>query len=129
MDEPSLPGAGELDPRDVAIYQVNLRAFSDQGFNGVTARLDQIELEIGAYLTVVTDHQKETAAAIAGPLGLDPEVLLAGPHNLIGSVDYICEELQRRRELYGISYITVLDDGQNDMVRQFAPVVARLSGK
>jgi probable F420-dependent oxidoreductase len=93
------------------------------------ARLDQIELEIGAYLTMVTDHQKETAAAIAGPLGLDPEVLLAGPHNLIGSVDYICEELQRRRELYGISYITVLDDGQNDMVRQFAPVVARLAGK
>jgi probable F420-dependent oxidoreductase len=93
------------------------------------ARFDTLEIEIGAYLTVVTDHQQATAAAIAEPFGMAVEDLLAGPHNLIGSVDYICEELQRRRELYGISYVTVLDDGDNNMVDQFAPVVARLAGK
>ncbi len=92
------------------------------------ARFADIELEIGAYLTVVTDHQEATAAAIAEPFGMSTEQLLAGPHNLIGSVDYICDELQRRREAYGISYITVLDDGENNMVEQFAPVVAKLSG-
>ena len=97
--------------------------------NGAGDRFDDIELEIGAYLTVVTDHQEATAKAIADPFGLPVEDLLAGPHNLIGSVDYICEELERRRETYGISYITVLDDGENNMVEQFAPVVARLAGK
>jgi probable F420-dependent oxidoreductase len=96
---------------------------------GAGERFAGIELEIGAYLTVVTDHQEATAAAIADPFGMPVADLLAGPHNLIGSVDYICEELQRRRETYGISYITVLDDGENNMVEQFAPVVARLSGK
>jgi probable F420-dependent oxidoreductase len=93
------------------------------------ARFAALELEIGAYLTIVTDHQQATAGAIAGQFGMDPATLLAGPHNLIGSVDWICEELERRREAYGISYVTVLDDGQNQMTTQFAPVVARLAGK
>ena len=96
---------------------------------GGADRFNAIELEIGAYLTVVTDQQQATAAAIAEPMGFTVEELLAGPHNLIGSVDYICEELQRRRAAYGISYITVLDDGANNMVEQFAPVVARLAGR
>ncbi len=96
--------------------------------DGAGDRFDALELEIGAYLTVVTDHQQPTAQAIAEPMGLSVDDLLAGPHNLIGSVDYICDELNRRRETYGISYITVLDDGENNMVEQFAPVVAKLAG-
>lgn len=36
------PFAGVPDPRDAAIYQVNLRAFSENGFQGVTSRLDHI---------------------------------------------------------------------------------------
>ena len=55
--------------------------------------------------------------------------ILTHPHCLIGSVDFICEELQRRREAYGISYIAVQDDGENNMVEMLAPVVARLAGK
>jgi probable F420-dependent oxidoreductase len=97
--------------------------------DGAGDRFGDLELEIGAYLTMVSDQQGAMAAAIAEPMGLSVEDLLAGPHNLIGSVDYICEELQRRREVYGISYITVLDDGENNMVEQFAPVVARLAGQ
>ncbi len=46
------------------------------------------------------------------------------PHALFGSVDEICEELQRRREIYGISYITVGDGA----MEAFAPVVQRLAG-
>ena len=48
----------------------------------------------------------------------------AHPHALFGSVDTICEELMRRRELHGISYITVGEDA----MEPFAPVVARLNG-
>ncbi len=97
--------------------------------DGAGDRFDELEIEIGAYMTFVTDHQEATAKAIADPFGMPVEALLEGPHNLIGSVDYICEELQRRREKYGISYITVLDDGENNMVEQFAPVVAKLAGQ
>lgn len=97
--------------------------------NGAGDRFAEIELEIGAYNTIVTDHQQATAAAIGEALGMSAEDILSHPHCLIGSVDFICEELQRRREAYGISYIAVLDDGQNNMAETFAPVVARLAGK
>lgn len=97
--------------------------------NGAGDRFKQIELEIGAYNTFVTDHQQPTAAAIGEALGMSTDDILCHPHCLIGSVDFICEELERRRETYGISYIAVLDDGENNMVEAFAPVVARLSGK
>ena len=97
--------------------------------NGAGSRFDDIELEIGAYNTIVTDHQQPTAAAFGEALGMSADDILAHPHCLIGSVDFICEELERRREIYGISYIAVIDDGQNDMVEAFAPVVARLAGK
>jgi probable F420-dependent oxidoreductase len=97
--------------------------------SGAGARFGDIELEIGAYNTIITDHPQPTAAAIGSALGMQPEDILAHPHCLIGSVDFICDELQRRREAYGISYIAVLDDGQNNMVDAFAPVVARLAGK
>ncbi len=96
---------------------------------GAGDRFDDIELEIGAYNTIITDHQEATAAAIGEALGMAGADILAHPHCLIGSVDYICEELERRRETYGISYVAVMDDGQNNMVEAFAPVVARLAGK
>ena len=97
--------------------------------SGAGARFDNIELEIGAYNTIITDHPEPTAQAIGDALGMSAEDILTHPHCLIGSVDFICEELQRRREAYGISYIAVLDDGTNNMVEAFAPVVARLAGK
>lgn len=97
--------------------------------HGAGARFADIELEIGAYNTIVTDQAQATAAAIGEALGMSAEDILAHPHCLIGSVDFICDELQRRRETYGISYISVMDDGENNMVEAFAPVVARLAGK
>lgn len=97
--------------------------------SGAGTRFADIELEIGAYNTIITDHQQATAQAIGDALGMSAEDILQHPHCLIGSVDFICEELLRRREAYGISYIAVLDDGQNNMVEAFASVVARLAGK
>ena len=92
-------------------------------------RFGDIELEIGAYNTIITDHSEPTAQAIGDALSMSATDILNHPHCLIGSVDFICEELQRRREAYGISYIAVLDDGENNMAEAFAPVVARLAGK
>jgi probable F420-dependent oxidoreductase len=96
---------------------------------GAGKRFHDIELEIGAYNTIITDHQDATATAIGEALGMSAADIPSHPHCLIGSIDYMCEELEQRRERYGISYIAVLDDGENNMVEAFAPVVKRLSGK
>jgi probable F420-dependent oxidoreductase len=92
---------------------------------GACDRFDQIEIEIGAYFTVVTDKRDATLGAMAPSFGLTPEALDAHPHALIGSVDSIIEMLHERREQYGVSYVTV--GGVN--VDAFAPVVAALAGK
>ncbi len=96
---------------------------------GAGDRFDDLELEIGAYNTIITDHPQPTAQAVGDALGMSAEDILSHPHCLIGSIDFICDELQRRRETYGISYIALMDDGQNNMAEAFAPVVARLAGK
>ncbi|MEM7017671.1 MAG: TIGR03621 family F420-dependent LLM class oxidoreductase [Pseudomonadota bacterium] len=86
---------------------------------------DNLEIEIGAYFTVVTDQGAATAAGMGQMFGLSGEDMARHPHALIGSVDEICEELERRRETYGISYVTV----GGDNMESFAPVVAKLAGK
>ena len=92
---------------------------------GAGDRFDDIEIEIGAYFTVVTNDREGTLAAMAPMFALTPEQLAEHPHGLIGSVDYICDALHERRERYGISYITV----GRTVVDAFAPVVSRLAGK
>ena len=82
------------------------------------------EIEIGAYFTFVTPAARQTAEGFGKLFGLDADQMLQHPHSLFGTTDEIVEELQRRREQYGISYITI-----NDTVMQaFAPVVERLAG-
>ncbi len=92
---------------------------------GAGDRFDQLEIEIGAYFTIVTDQREATLGAMAPRFGLTPEVLAEHPHTLIGSVESICEQIIARRERYGVSYITV---GGTSM-ESFAPVVAALTGK
>jgi len=96
----------------------------DRVREGAGDRFDDLEIEIGAYFTTVTDHTQPTLEAMAGAFGMPPEELAQHPHVLIGSVSEICETLQERRERYGISYVTV--GGAN--MEAFAPVVAALAG-
>ena len=49
------------------------------------------------------------------------------PHVLIGTPDQIADDLLRRREEYGISYV-VINTGVEEHREQVAPVVARLAG-
>tara|TARA_A100001037_G_scaffold252967_1_gene237250 strand:- start:688 stop:1653 length:966 start_codon:yes stop_codon:yes gene_type:complete len=92
---------------------------------GAQDRFENIEIEIGAYFTVVTDDAKSVVAGFAQMFGCSEEEMLHHPHTLFGSVDSICEEIERRREKYGISYFTVGEDN----LEAFAPVVARMTGK
>ncbi len=92
---------------------------------GAGNRFAEIELEIGAYFTFVMDDPSPVLGQFAQMFGLSEEDMARHPHALFGSVDAICEELERRRELHGISYVTV---GRDNM-ESFAPVVERLSGR
>jgi probable F420-dependent oxidoreductase len=91
---------------------------------GANERFDDLEIEIGAYFTFVMDDAAPVLGQFAQMFGLSEDDMARHPHALFGSVDAICDELERRRELHGISYITV---GKDNM-ESFAPVVDRLSG-
>ncbi|MBK79812.1 MAG: F420-dependent oxidoreductase [Gammaproteobacteria bacterium] len=92
---------------------------------GAGARFDDLEIEIGAYFTFVMDDPSGPLANMAQAFGFSEDEMREHPHALFGSVDTICEELERRREQFGISYVTVGDAA----MEAFAPVVARLSGR
>ena len=92
---------------------------------GAGERFDLLELEIGAYFTFVTDNAQPIVEGFAQNFGSTPEEMRKHPHALFGSVTEICDELEARREQYGISYITV---GETNM-ESFAPVVAALQGR
>jgi len=92
---------------------------------GAGDRFDDLELEIGAYFTFVMDDPSPVLGGFAQMFGLSEADMLKHPHALFGSVEAICDELERRRALHGVSYITV---GRDNM-ESFAPVVAKLSGK
>jgi probable F420-dependent oxidoreductase len=91
---------------------------------GAGSRFDELEIEIGAYFTFVMDDPKPVVENFAAMFGYSEEDMLRHPHALFGSVDGVCEELERRRELHGISYVTVGEDA----MQAFAPVVERLGG-
>ena len=92
---------------------------------GAGDRFDQLEIEIGAYFAFVMDNPETMIETFAKMNGFTNEEMVSYPHALFGSVETVCEELQRRREEYGISYITIGEDA----MEAFAPVVAKLSGK
>lgn len=119
--------AGKMDSTNIAAYSTADGTMDKINWirEGAGDRFDDIEIEIGIYYGAVTDNQRATAEAMARQMDMDTDTFLSFPHALVGSVDYICEELERRRELYGFSYVSILDR----CVDGFAPVVERLTGK
>jgi len=91
---------------------------------GAGERFGDIELELAAYFIAISDDPADAMAAMAERFGVAPGALAEHPHALIGSVDQVCEKLERQRDELGISYVNV---AQRSM-EAFAPVVARLTG-
>ena len=91
---------------------------------GAGERFADLEIEIGAYFTVVTDHRDDVQGEFAKLFGLEASEIANHPHCLIGPVDELVEKIQQRREELGINYVTfggaVIDD--------VAPIVDALSG-
>ena len=87
-------------------------------------RFDDVELSYTAYLTMVTEDREAVAAGLGSGFGLDGAQVLAMPNFAIGTVAQIADELQRRRDELGFSYVVVGGECHEAM----APVVARLAG-
>jgi probable F420-dependent oxidoreductase len=87
-------------------------------------RLEHIELSVTIFLVNMTDDRDSVASAMAIGLGSQPAEILDMPHFLIGTADELVEELQRRRDRYGISFVIV----PGEVAEQFAPIVEKLAG-
>jgi probable F420-dependent oxidoreductase len=87
-------------------------------------RFPKLELCATVFVASVTDDRDGTAAAFATGIGAEPREVLEMPHFLIGTTDQMIEDLQARRDRYGISYVVVPDSA----VESLAPVVERLTG-
>jgi probable F420-dependent oxidoreductase len=87
-------------------------------------RFDDIELNLLVFAAVVTDDRAGMADMMAGAFSLTPEEVLATPHALMGSVEEICDDLEARRDKWGMSYIAL----QEPSMEAMGPVVAKLAG-
>ena len=88
-------------------------------------RYEGLELSALVQRVVVTNDRRKAAEDLASRwMQLSPEEVLESPYVLIGTVDEIIEDIQARRERWGISYYTIFEA----YVDAFAPVVARLAG-
>ncbi|EFH80891.1 TIGR03621 family F420-dependent LLM class oxidoreductase [Ktedonobacter racemifer] len=88
-------------------------------------RFSQLEFSSTIFIAAATDHPQPAAQKIGSRLGLTAEQALDCLHILIGTTDQMVEELQKRRELFGISNIEVTEPHMETL----APVIARLAGK
>jgi probable F420-dependent oxidoreductase len=86
-------------------------------------RFEQIELHALVGFCLFTEDPMSIAKAMGPAFGLSAEDATHVPGVLLGTVDSMVEELQRRREEWGFSYITIEGPWQ-----EFALVVARLAG-
>ena len=90
------------------------------------SRFDAIELSIVSSV-VIAENRREAAERLMRQRewdGISVDNVLEMPSIFIGSVDQIVNEMQVRRERYGISYHVVRDSG----VETVAPIVSRLAG-
>ncbi len=88
-------------------------------------RFADIELSHTAYLTMVTEDRVAVAGGLGMGFGLDAEQVLDMPNFAIGTVAEIADELERRRDELGFSYVVV----GGECFEAMAPVVERLAGR
>lgn len=88
-------------------------------------RFDDLELNVVALPATVVDDREAALKQLAENTNRDPAAVAGSPHVILGSVDEICDQLEARRERWGISYYVVPPNA----LENFAPVVERLAGR
>jgi probable F420-dependent oxidoreductase len=87
-------------------------------------RFDALELNALIGFVMITDDASGVADAMAPHFGINVEDALHVPLALLGTLDEMVEELQWRRQEYGISYWSI----EADSWESLGPVVSALSG-
>lgn len=87
-------------------------------------RFADIELGTRIHLAIVTDDRRGTFDALAGGFGMTAEQAAGSPHALCGTLDEMAEDLEARRDRYGISTIGLSASSLDDL----APLITRLAG-
>ena len=87
-------------------------------------RLDEIEMNIRAFLVMITDDVASSIETLSAFTGAPAEVIESSPFALVGPPERVVDVLRERRDRWGFSYVIV---GQDD-IDAFAPVVAALAG-
>jgi probable F420-dependent oxidoreductase len=86
-------------------------------------RIDDIELQCHVPIVMLTTDGAEVARGVGNAFGVSETDARDIPLTLIGTIDEMCDAIQRRQERWGFTYWIVPDDA----MEIFAPVVARLS--
>ncbi len=87
-------------------------------------RFEDLELNALIGFVMITDDAAGVAGAMAPHFGIGAEDALHIPLALLGTLDEMVEELQWRRQEYGISYWSI----EADSWEALGPVVSSLSG-
>lgn len=87
-------------------------------------RYADIEIQAFAGFTFFTNDTKALAEGMAPAFGTTPEEALDTPVALVGTVDDMISQIERRRERWDMTYHVV----GSEVIDEFAPVVARLAG-
>lgn len=88
-------------------------------------RYAQLEINLLMQKTIVTSDRQKAAEELGQLWNIPAETVLDCPLALVGSVNAIVDELERRRQRWDASYICVF----RDAMEAFAPVVAQLAGR
>jgi alkanesulfonate monooxygenase SsuD/methylene tetrahydromethanopterin reductase-like flavin-dependent oxidoreductase (luciferase family) len=85
------------------------------------------DVEFNAWLSVcrVTDDVASVSERLSSRFGAPADEVLASPFILAGTASEMIDRLEQRRERWGYSYFVV----QQPSIDDFAPVVARLTGR
>jgi probable F420-dependent oxidoreductase len=87
-------------------------------------RFDDLELQSFVGFTTFTDDRRSLAEMMAGAFAVTPDEALETPVVLAGTLEQMIDDLQARRERWGMSYVVV----GVEVMKQFAPAVAKLAG-
>ena len=124
-------GAMDLGDRTLQAFDEKVRWIRE----AAGERFAELELNTLIQHVRITDDRRQGAEEVlAGYASWPPDLLvnlprgteelLEAPYCVIGTVAQIVEQLQERRERYGISYITV----HGGYTQALAPVIERLAG-
>ncbi|MEA2636658.1 MAG: hypothetical protein QOH92_3425 [Chloroflexota bacterium] len=80
-------------------------------------RFSALELNTLVQTVVITDRRRDAATPLAKEYSMEVDQVFETPLVLIGSVDQIAENLEQRRERFGLSYITVFEKDLENLAR------------